>query len=361
MCGIIHVKKFNGSRAAKTVTKRYQRQKERGKEGFGFVSLVDEGVGRYVRCETEEEILRVMRQEDEGEILFHHRKPTSTPNFKQAAHPIKVDHKSLNHIYYIAHNGVVHGTDKLKEIHEKAGFKYQTALSTYFMCADKTVRRDPKGDKWNDSEAFAIELARDIDGAEEGLSHISGTVAFVAIQIDKKTKRATSLFWGRNYGSPLKYEKTRDYMVISSDCAGEEVKAHILHEYDYETGSIVTRAYSVGTVSYNAASSSTVDTTDRVSNWEDRKSRIGFDRPEAVTPLIEAAKTELPLTPVERAEAIAQYMDDHEELNRVEQMLIKEGNPPDVMADLAKRKEELDASIKNYDDKYAISPYYGLK
>lgn len=361
MCGIIHVKKFNGSRAAKMVNKRYQRQKERGKEGFGFVSLVEERIGRYVRCETEEEILRILRQEDEGEVLFHHRKPTSTPNFKEAAHPIMVDHPSLSHIYYIAHNGVIHGTDELRKKHEKQGFKYQTLFTTYFMSTDKKVRRDVKGDKWNDSESFAIELAKDLDRGEHGLPDISGTVAFVAIQIDRKTKIATSLFWGRNHGSPLKYDKTPDYMVISSDGQGTEVKTHVLHEYDYETGSIITRAYSVGTVSYNSASSSTPTTN----SWQ--KKPIGFERP-ATNPLL-SSPTEKTIkeilkaadnliTPTERAEAIEQYMDDHEELRRVDIALTKDGKDIGQLEYLAKRKEALEASIKNYDDKYAISPYY---
>lgn len=245
------MKKFDRQRAAKMVVKRYRHQQKRGQEGFGFVALKDGHFERMVKAETDNAIIAQMLGKREDEIMFHHRRPTSTPNYSMTAHPMHVSHPSLKHDYYIIHNGVVHDTEKIKEAHEKAGFTYSTLLKQFWLSTDKVAHR--AGEKWNDSETFAIELAKDLDANKEGLGELSGTIAFIALQIDKKTKAAIALYWGRNHSSPLLFTKNNDYMQLVSEGTGEEVKPHTLHCYDYETGSVSTlEDYKVGLTSYGA-------------------------------------------------------------------------------------------------------------
>ena len=136
MCGLTYYHQTQSKSVGKSVLKRYHKQKERGQEGYGFISLDLETlrVGQYVRKELEEDIVKELlalkeRPEKNNAILFHHRNPTSTVNLPECAHPIKVDNPELEHIYFVAHNGIISNTRDLKKQHEKLGYKYNTELS----------------------------------------------------------------------------------------------------------------------------------------------------------------------------------------------------------------------------------------
>lgn len=235
------------------IEKRYRSQKTRGKQGFGFVSLNNGDIMNHWRAEGEERILKEMREQKCDEILFHHRMPTSTPNLWECAHPIKVDHECLNHNYYVIHNGVISNADKLKEGHDKLGFKYTTEISQNWLTKEGNFYHTDK--KFNDSESLAIELARDIDIDGLGVPGVNGSIAFIVLQTTKFTKKATRLFWGKNFGSPLKFQRNEIYMSLTSEGHGQDVKEHELNCYDYATGKITTRSYQVG-VKYFASESS---------------------------------------------------------------------------------------------------------
>lgn len=233
MCGIIHVKRLGAGRAAKMAVKRYHQQEKRGTEGYGFVGIVKGKVMRFAKSDVARPIISAILEKQEDEILLHHRNPTSTPNYRELAHPILVRNKKLKHDYYIVHNGSIRGVEDMKKLHDKEGFIYNTLIKQYNLTQEK--RAYVVGEQWNDSESFAIELAKDLDGSMLGIPDVDGTIAFVALQVDKKTKQLVRTFWGRNYGSPLKYLKTKDYLTITSEGPGEEVKAHTLNWYDYGT------------------------------------------------------------------------------------------------------------------------------
>ena len=346
------------------VVKRYRNQKTRGSEGFGFVSLDKGKVARFLKSEQDEPIIKEILDRTEDEIMFHHRKPTSTPNYWQTAHPMKVSHESLKHDYYVIHNGCVHDTEEIKARHDKEGFVYSTLLTQYWLSQDKKAHR--AGEKWNDSETFAIELAKDLDGKQEGVKELRGTIAFIALQVGKENKKATTLFWGRNYGSPLKFQKTTDYMQITSEGAGEDVAEHTLNSYDYEMKTVSSRKdYPVGVTAYASAgydysrNTRTIkaaetraeedDYGDTIKFGQERKGPVGFQN------FLDKPKEERSL--VSKDEALAKlegWFEDMSELEQVNKSIkhLTTHNAPDAdnMEYFLDRKSTLEASIKRFEE-----------
>ena len=80
----------------------YFSQKERGVNGYGFYN-VNKGV--YKRSKYEHDILGELHKNPGNEILFHHRKPTSTSNTENTAHPLCSKDNFEKHNYYMVHNG----------------------------------------------------------------------------------------------------------------------------------------------------------------------------------------------------------------------------------------------------------------
>jgi glucosamine 6-phosphate synthetase-like amidotransferase/phosphosugar isomerase protein len=225
MCGIVYVSKKEKS-AAKNVWKRYQGQKERGTQGFGYVS-VDEGhIMEYERATSEEEIEKKMAEDTSKNILFHHRWPTSTDNLAEAAHPIKVDNKELENVYYIVHNGIISNAGVLKKEHEKLGYRYTTEIRKEWITSVKTYFQL----EFNDSEALAVELARLIEGKSEKV-HCLGDYAFVVLQATRGGK-ANRVYFGTNGGNPLRVTDDRNIFALTSEGGKGEVEAGILFSYD---------------------------------------------------------------------------------------------------------------------------------
>ena len=242
MCGIIWIKRKDGKPAQKMALKRYKKQQSRGQSGFGYIALEKNKIVSYNRSETEEAIKTLVEKEIASEILFHHRFPTSTPNFAMSAHPIKVSNDLLKHDYYVIHNGVIYGDSELKKNHEKLGFKYNTELVKTWKSFDKVVCEETC---WNDSESLAIELALDLDKDGKGVE-VDGSVAFIALQTAKNSSKTLKMFFGRNDGSPLKINSDKHFLSITSEGGGEIVKTHTLGTLDYKTDEITYRPYVVG-------------------------------------------------------------------------------------------------------------------
>ena len=247
MCGIVYTKRLDGKPAYKLVEKRYQEQKERGSEGFGFVSLNDKAVILdYVKATSEKKILENMDIKA-TEVMFHHRFPTSTPNFVETAHPIKVSNSRLKYDYYLIHNGIISDDDTCKERHEKLGYTYQTEVHQKWRSHGNTIS---KLTQYNDSECLAIELAETI---ESGLLevNISGSIAFIMLQVEKGKRKASKLFFGRNSGNPLKLEnQKKQFIAITSDGEGKNVEVDTLYCLDYETNIITNTPLKIGRFSY---------------------------------------------------------------------------------------------------------------
>lgn len=152
------------------------------------------------------------------EIMFHHRYPTSTDNSVKHNHPI-YNVKDYDHNYYLVHNGVIQNDVELKKYHEELGLTYTSAHGT----------------DYNDSECLLNELAMVIEGIKKPQEFTAkGSMAFVLLQTDKMG-HAKGLYYGRNWGSPLKihYDKEK-YLMLSSAGAGGDVELNKLFQYHYD-------------------------------------------------------------------------------------------------------------------------------
>ncbi len=241
MCGIIHCKKTDPShKANKTIKKRYYSQKSRGTEGFGFVEIKNGVVIDVYRSETEAGIMKALDKSTADEILFHHRYPTSTPNFVEATHPIKVSHDSFLYDYYVVHNGIITNDERLREKHIKNGFVYTTEIVKAYITRKSTYSESAV---WNDSEAMAIDFALSIENKKD--MECVGSIALVALQVDKVTNKVIKLFWGRNNGNPLCMEDSKEMLCLSSQ-TGESIKDDLLFSYDYEKNELTSDKKDIG-------------------------------------------------------------------------------------------------------------------
>jgi len=225
MCGIIAAfdtrkkdKKNDNERVFVNdwVLSQFEDQKSRGTEGFGIVTIEDDGKYLIHRSTEGYKFMYDIHENPSYKILMHHRTPTSTRNKMKQTHPITISNKKLKYDYLVVHNGVIRNNDELKKKHEKLGFKYTTETEGYGY------------EKFNDSEAIAIETALFIERKQERINTY-GSAAFVALQIDKKTQKVESVHFGRNDGSPLKLAKTRGIMKISSEGPGDDVTPYVLY------------------------------------------------------------------------------------------------------------------------------------
>lgn len=239
MCGILFSKRFDGKLARKLINKRYQTQKTRGQEGFGFVEIQNGIVGQEFRSEEEKDIETCLKGSEAEEILFHHRFPTSTPNFVEATHPIRVSNKILKYDYYVVHNGIISNDSELKQKHNVMGFKYTTEMSKTYTTRGNVYEES----MWNDSEALAIDFALAVETGKK--MEAKGSIAIVALQFDKKTKKAVALYYGRNLGSPLKQEFNDAFLCLSSE-TGTLLMQNILFKFDYMTNTITESDMDIG-------------------------------------------------------------------------------------------------------------------
>ncbi len=241
MCGLVFIRKTDGSKAQKAVWKRYLSQKDRGMRGYGYAAIKNGRIVNMGRELYEADIEKLIKKEDADEILFHHRTPTSTENMIEATHPIDVQNESLEFDYCLAHNGIIHNADELKLEHEKLGFEYTTNI------VYKTVTRlgQYKTSEFNDSESLAIEVALVLDGKKEKIE-TRGSAAFICLKIEKGTGVVKNVFFGRNLGNPLMYYSDKNFISITSQGSGALVKEDMLYKLDPDTSLLVQKPLKIG-------------------------------------------------------------------------------------------------------------------
>lgn len=240
MCGITFVHRIDGLTANKSILKRYHKQKSRGSDGFGYIAIKKNKLKSYKRAKLESQIKTFIDKEEAETILFHHRFPTSTPNFKESAHPIKVSSIHLKYDYYLVHNGIISNADELKEKHEALGFVYNTEITKKFMTSGETYKQSC----FNDSEALAIEVALMIDKGTKKIE-AKGSIAFIVAKVHKSSNNLVGIYYARNYGNPLKYCKSKDLISIGSESEGEPVPADILFKLDLKSNKITEQAIEI--------------------------------------------------------------------------------------------------------------------
>lgn len=215
MCGIIGAFHTGSNKMPvnETVLNQFEDQKERGIEGFGIIKINDKMEYKVDRATEGYKFMWDIHQDEVRNMILHHRIPTSSDNTLAQTHPILVDNGSLQFKYLLVHNGVIRNDKELKKEHEDLGFVYTTQDELRF----------------NDSECVAIEMARFIEGQTDVVG-TRGNVAFICVQIDKKTDKITKLYFGRNEGNPLNMAKTRGKLLLSSTGPGETVTPFKLYE-----------------------------------------------------------------------------------------------------------------------------------
>lgn len=217
MCGIIHVIRHDGKPAARSVRKRYFKQKARGSDGFGYLAIKDNELVSYERSTTEHGILQKLEKETAPEILFHHRFPTSGPNVEEMAHPIRVGYKQENRNYFIVHNGVIRNAKERHDEHKELGYSYATELKNSLKSVLSGRVYLDSGSLFNDSEALAIDTVLSI---EEGkLIKAQGASAVIGIMVEGTTVK--DRFFYRNSGNPLYLRQDRTMTTLTSGfCSG---------------------------------------------------------------------------------------------------------------------------------------------
>ena len=226
MCGIIGA--FNHGENTKPVNEDIldilQDQISRGKEGFGisFISK-DKKVDTKRTTLTAKAIIDLYQKSNQSPMaIMHHRMPTSSENKISQTHPIKVENNSLKYKYLVIHNGVVRNCDTLRKKHKTLGFIYTTTrMKKWFQTEEE---------EYNDSEAFAIELARYVENQTEEMN-IMGSVAFIALQINKNENTVKKVFFGRNESNPLKLSTSKGKIRLSSEGKGDNIKPFHLYSF----------------------------------------------------------------------------------------------------------------------------------
>ena len=215
MCGIIYAKNLNGNHPVNNLVKiLYQNQKDRGQQGFGFVGLSAKGIGAY-RATNERGIMKYLSECRYDEIILHHRFPTSTQNTLKSTHPFVMVVGDKR--YYFVHNGIIQNADELKEKHSKEGITYSSE----------------EGSDFNDSEALGWELCLWLNNRQEKIE-AEGSVAFVCLEVNRRTNRAEKLYFYRNSGAPLKIYKDETVLLLASEGSYPLIKENWLYFWDYQ-------------------------------------------------------------------------------------------------------------------------------
>jgi predicted glutamine amidotransferase len=218
MCGIIG--KFNHEKPAnREVMYQFQDQRSRGTNGFGMMCINDDGTFDIERATSEISACINLKMRESKMIIFHHRAPTSSTNKISQTHPILIESGTLAHDYYLVHNGVIHNHDELLNKHDALGLTY----STYETKDNST--------QYNDSESLGVELALYIEKQQDTMEAY-GMMAFILVQVDKKTKKIIKIFFGRNNSSVLNMYQREGELMLSSEGKGNLIEPNFLYSFD---------------------------------------------------------------------------------------------------------------------------------
>lgn len=227
MCGLAFVATKKQKQTGKRVYDLYAKQKSRGKDGFGYITIQDGKLTGVHRALNEDSIKETIFNETAEMILFHHRFPTSTPNTKGTTHPIFVSNDELEYDYYVMHNGVISNHKVLHDKHVELGYKYTTEYEeqTFAKYKDSDVFEYITNGvtKYNDSECLAIEIARYFETKSDCID-ITGAAAVMGVVLKKGTDEVIDVFYGQNFGRSLARQDRKGWTLIASEGPGKEVK-----------------------------------------------------------------------------------------------------------------------------------------
>lgn len=220
MCGLIGVIAKNGNENNEFIINQFEDQNARGKEGFGIIRIKQGKIEGIDRACTPMKFLMDLYTHKAESLIVHHRTPTSSENKLAQTHPINIKNKELAFDYLVMHNGVIQNDNELKEKHEKIGYTYTTEYLKENHYNTNTIS------KWNDSESFAIDLIRFIEKKQPELK-MTGSTAFIAIQIKKDTNQINKIYFGRK-NNPINIQEKKGLIYLSSEGPGKEIESHKL-------------------------------------------------------------------------------------------------------------------------------------
>jgi predicted glutamine amidotransferase len=222
MCGIVFAHNRDEKKKVNdTIIVQFNKQRERGVEGFGVLLKKPNG-SFLIRAENETETMKQLLQQPSNLILFHHRFPTSSKNTIQQTHPMHIE-KGGKH-YFVVHNGVISNADVLRRIHEKEGYEYKTA----------------NGAEFNDSESLAYELVTYLESNGKTTIRTKGWAAFIVWVTD--TQGALQEIYYGTDGTPLAYTFTKaGTFLLGSKVKNKHsysVPAHTVYQYHFNEQTI---------------------------------------------------------------------------------------------------------------------------
>ena len=222
MCGLIgwisKNKSVQPERVKSYIIDQYEEQFSRGVKGFGIIEIDNKGYIDVLRATEPTKMMVDLHFSKVRHMFLHHRQPTSSMNTLDQTHPLEIIHfNDLKYRWLVMHNGIINNCDKLKEEHEKLGYEYLTAYKEYAYHAEYAT------EKFNDSESFAIELARFLEKKTD-LIAAKGSFAFIAIATGMDMK-VHEIYLGTNTGYNLNIsDKSYGFAFASEEKTGEPIK-----------------------------------------------------------------------------------------------------------------------------------------
>lgn len=227
MCGIIFALNKKKNPVNQLIINQYEDQFSRGQRGFGIIRINPESV-EIDRATEPYKFLIDLYQKESPAIIAHHRTPTSTENKMSQSHPIVVSNEKLSFDYLFIHNGMIYNAEEIKKEHETLGFKYTTELEKETEEKSEYSNYYQKSN-FNDSESLAIEMVLFIEKKIKEI-RTRGSLAFIALQIEKKTQKPLQIFFGRN-DNPLNMFKDKELLFLSSEGIGKAIKESIVFSF----------------------------------------------------------------------------------------------------------------------------------
>lgn len=223
MCGIVYAESFDGSPVNNGIMQVFDKQRHRGTEGFG---LYDGQEGNMVHATKEDKILKWLVRYDSNMVLFHHRNPSSTINVKRAAHPFSTKDFFGDTEYILVHNGHIHNSYELADVHDEMGIPYHSVLDN---------------GTFNDSEALLWDLALVLEGQKTDLE-AEGAIAFICLK--KVNGVLEKMYFGRN-SNPLRIVRDEHRFELHSEGEGEMIEDNVLYTYNYKLKRLTQRAFTI--------------------------------------------------------------------------------------------------------------------
>lgn len=291
MCGLLFIRNREG-KACKAIQRRFRQQKERGVNGFGYLTVKNGMIEHVARSTNENGIMDALKKETSNTILFHHRTPTSTENYEEVTHPFFISDERFKHDYYIIHNGVISNWEVLYEKYKKDGYRFLTEMKEYSSVAFPNIENSlyefDEEIKINDSETLAINLAQYFEGMTDTIE-ARGTIAFIAVKATKDGK-VLELIYGHNGGNPLTLEKDKTVFALRSK-GGKDLPVDIMYFMDWNTGDTVEKEVKIGEfygrrTGFNTDKRSPVNVPSReietevMNMWEDMKGNVRHLHPD---------------------------------------------------------------------------------